>query len=60
MTESAKLVIKKRNPLEKDKEIIELAIKENRIILTHDKDFLTLTKYPKYQAGTVVIRLKEQ
>jgi len=40
--------------------MIRLASKEKRIILTHDKDFEVLTQFPKYQAGTIVIRLKEQ
>lgn len=54
------LDIKKIDPTISDKKIIEIAKTENRIILTHDKDFLTLTKYPKYQAGTILIRLMKQ
>ncbi len=41
----------------KDIDIIKLAIQDQRIILTHDRDFETLSKYPKYQAGTIIIRL---
>lgn len=52
--------IKKSNLKTSDTGIIKLALKENRIILTHDKDFIALTQYPKYQVGTVVIRLKKQ
>jgi predicted nuclease of predicted toxin-antitoxin system len=43
-----------------DTELIALAKKENRIILTRDKDFITLTQYPTYQVPTIVIRLKNQ
>lgn len=43
-----------------DTEIIKLALKENRIVLTHDKDFLALTQYPKYQVPVIVIRLRKQ
>lgn len=52
--------IKKSNPKASDLEIISIANNENRIILTHDKDFLTWTKFPKYQVGTILIRLMEQ
>lgn len=54
------LDIKVQNSGAKDIEIIELAQKEERIILTLDKDFLALTQFPKYQAPTIVIRLKNQ
>ncbi len=43
-----------------DVEIIKLALKEGRIILTHDKDFEVLSKYPKYHVGIIKIRLKIQ
>jgi len=40
--------------------VIKLASKESRIILTHDRDFLGFSKFPKYQAGIIVIRLSNQ
>ncbi len=43
-----------------DTSLVEIARKERRIILTKDKDFITLTQYPKYQVPTIVIRLKNQ
>ncbi len=43
-----------------DIEIINLASKENRIILTHDKDFLGLSRFSKYQVGMILIRLTNQ
>lgn len=49
--------VKKENLSVKDNEIIKQAIQANQIILTHDRDFEGLTKYPKYQAGIIVIRL---
>ena len=52
--------IKTLNRTISDIEIIELALKEKRIILTHDKDFLALTQYPKYQVPAIIIRLHEQ
>ena len=54
------LDIKKQDSKTPDTNIIKLASKEKRIILTHDKDFLVLTHFPKYQVGTIVIRLKKQ
>lgn len=51
------LDIKKGRLSAKDTDIIKLAIQDSRIILTHDRDFEVLTKYPKYQAGTIIIRL---
>ena len=54
------LDIKKQDPRTSDVNIIKLASKEKRIILTHDKDFLVLTHFPKYQVGTILIRLKKQ
>lgn len=54
------LDIKKLNPRSPDTDIIKLASREKRIILTHDKDFLGLTKFPKYQVGMIVIRLDIQ
>ena len=52
--------IKKLDPTTPDVEIIKLAKKENRIILTHDRDFLGLAKFPKYKVGMIVIRLRIQ
>ncbi len=52
--------IKKQDSQSSDTNIIKLASKEKRIILTHDKDFQVLTQFPKYQVGTIVIRLKKQ
>ena len=54
------LDIKKQNPKTPDINIIKQASKEKRIILTHDKDFLGLTQFPKYQVGIILIRLKKQ
>ncbi len=50
--------IKKVNITMSDIDIIKLAQKEQRIIITLDKDFITLIQYPKYQVSTIVIRLK--
>lgn len=52
--------IKTFNKTISDIEVIKLALKENRIVLTHDKDFLALTQYPKYQVPVIAIRLREQ
>lgn len=52
--------IKKLNLQASDIQIINLALKENRIILTHDKDFLALVKFPQYQVGIILIRLLQQ
>lgn len=52
--------IKKASSTEADIDIIKIALSESRIILTHDKDFLGLVKFPKYQVGMIVIRLSNQ
>lgn len=52
--------LKKINLTAKDTEIIELAQQELRVILTKDKDFISLTQFPKYQIPTIVIRLQNQ
>lgn len=52
--------IKKQLPTKADIDIIKIALNESRIILTHDKDFLGLIKFPKYQMGIIVIRLSNQ
>jgi predicted nuclease of predicted toxin-antitoxin system len=54
------LDLKKKNLTLPDTEVIQLAKREGRIILTRDKDFLGLTQFPKYQVPTIVIRLKIQ
>lgn len=54
------LDMKKGNPITKDTEIINIAKQESRIILTLDKDFISLTQFPKYQVPTIVIRLNNQ
>lgn len=54
------LDIKKRDLKATDTNIIKLASIKKRIILTHDKDFQVLTQFPKYQVGTIIIRLKKQ
>ena len=44
-----------------DKDIFELAKKENRIILTHDKDFVGIVKNDKADfEGILLIRCKKQ
>ncbi len=54
------LDIKRVNRLTADTEIIQIAKREKRIILTLDKDFIVFIQYPKYQAPTIVIRLLNQ
>lgn len=51
------LDIKKQNLQISDVEIIKLARKELRVILTRDKDFIILAQFPKYQVPIIVIRL---
>lgn len=41
-----------------DRQIIDTAVKENRIILTHDKDFLSFMVDPNCQAKIILIALK--
>lgn len=52
--------IKKQNPTIPDIDLVKLAQKEKRIILTHDKDFENLSKLSKYQVGIIAIRLRIQ
>ncbi len=54
------LDIKKQNPRISDIELVKLAQRQGRIILTHDKDFEYLTTISKYQVGVIAIRLKTQ
>ena len=43
-----------------DSEIILVAKKEKRIVLTRDKDFLDLVQLSRYQIPAIVIRLYDQ
>lgn len=43
-----------------DKKIIQLADKENRIIITHDKDFSYLFSTPTKNKGIILLRLINQ
>lgn len=54
------LDLKKSNLKATDLDVIKLAQVDGRIILTLDKDFISLTQFPKYQVPTIVIRLKSQ
>ncbi len=54
------LDIKKRNLEISDIEIIKIAKKESRVILTRDKDYIILVQFPKYQVPTIAIRLINQ
>lgn len=54
------LDVKKQNIQISDTEIIKLARKELRIILTRDKDFIILSQFPKYQIPIIAIRLINQ
>ncbi|KKS14137.1 MAG: hypothetical protein UU67_C0007G0018 [Candidatus Daviesbacteria bacterium GW2011_GWB1_41_5] len=56
----AVLDFKKIDLLAKDTEIIKVAQKEGRIVLTLDKDFIGLTQFPKYHVACIVIRLRNQ
>lgn len=47
-------------PESKDIELIQAANDQNMIILTKDKDFLELMKYPKYKTPMIAIRLTNQ
>lgn len=47
-------------PESKDIELISVARDNNLIIITKDKDFLELTKYPKYKIPLIAIRLTNQ
>lgn len=54
------LDFKRINLSVKDTEIIKLAQEQERIILTLDKDFISLSQFPKYKVACIVIRLKDQ
>lgn len=47
-------------PSAKDIELIQIARDNRLIIITKDKDFLELTKYPKYKIPMIAIRLINQ
>lgn len=47
-------------PSAKDIQLIKIAKVSNLVILTKDKDFLELTKYPKYKIPLIAIRLTNQ
>ena len=47
-------------PKAKDIQIIQIAKEANLIVLTRDKDFLELAKYPKYKNPLIVIRINNQ
>lgn len=51
------LDIKKNNLELSDVEIIKLAKKQSRVILTRDKDYIILAQFPKYQVAIIAIRL---
>lgn len=48
------------HPSAKDIQLIKIAKENNLIILTKDKDFLELTKYPKYKIPLIAVRLANQ
>lgn len=54
------LDIKKQSLEISDIEIIDIALKKDMVILTHDKDFEALVQFPKYRVGLIAIRLKKQ
>lgn len=54
------LDIKRENKLLSDIDLVKQAQLEERIILTKDKDFISLTQFPKYQVATIAIRLSNQ
>lgn len=47
-------------PKAKDIQLIEIAKESSQIILTRDKDFLELTKYPTHKVPLIVVRLVNQ
>lgn len=51
------LDIKKHNLKISDTEIIKIAQKQSRVVLTRDKDFIILAQFPKYQVPIIAIRL---
>lgn len=47
-------------PKSKDIQLIQVAKETGQIILTRDKDFIELTKYPKHKVPVIIIRLTNQ
>lgn len=44
-----------------DKEVIQLAFKENRVVITHDKDFANLLNYSSIKhKGVILLRFTNQ
>ena len=54
------LDIKKHNLKISDVEIVKIARKQSRVVLTRDKDYIILAQFPKYQVPIIVIRLIDQ
>lgn len=52
--------VKKNNLQISDIEIIAIAKKESRVVLTRDKDYIALVQFPKYQIPLIAIRLINQ
>lgn len=52
----------KRHPLQQlpDKQILEIATREKRIIITHDKDFLPFMFNPKCKAKILLLSIQPQ
>ena len=54
------LSVRSLNPSMSDKDIIDLAFKENRVLITLDKDFGDLVYRQKFNhAGILIIRLED-
>lgn len=47
-------------PKAKDIQLIQVAKETGQVILTRDKDFIELTKYPKHKVPVIIIRLTNQ
>ena len=44
-----------------DKEVLKLAFKENRVVITHDKDFANLLRYKSLKhKGVILLRFQNQ
>ncbi len=55
------LYITEKTPSIKDEKIIQLALKENRILITNDKDFGELVfHYGQITSGIILIRSKDK
>ncbi len=53
------LDIKKKSLKLTDTEIVSIAKKENRTILTRDKDFIALTQYPQSKQETTASSIRK-